>query len=437
MSFPGALPASMGKRVLAYVIDGAVATVLGGAFLVAGTVQMLDAARAGRMSVPALTVVGSVVLLALGLFQWWYQAERGYTIGKRAVGLRTLAADTGRPVGLGRILVRYLVVAAGTLVVGVGQLVVYASPLFDPTGRRQGWHDKAAGTMVFDVGVGVDPTREPAVSVSDAARRVEALLAAPVPVPAGPVPPPVGPPLPTVVPSPPPAPEPAEPVEPVEPAPEPVAVASSAAHVPPPPPSSAPLPVAPQPPSESGLISSVPLSAGATVPRPSSTATGPLVDHIPAALVSPGLASHLAAGERPLDEDVDADDDVDATRLRHPVEPDSSVQQSRATAGLRLWDGRRVTLVGTALIGRNPGPRDGESAPAHLLSVADGGRSVSKTHLAVGVDAVGVWVRDRSSTNGTVVTLPDGQQVLCAAEQEVRVPSGASVAFGDYWLTVI
>lgn len=410
MSFPGALPASMGKRLLAYVIDGAVATVLGGAFLVAGTVQMLDAARAGRMSVPALTVVGSVVLLALGLFQWWYQAERGYTIGKRAVGLRTLAADTGRPVGLGRILVRYLVVAAGTLVVGVGQLVVFASPLFDPTGRRQGWHDKAAGTMVFDVGLGVDPMHEPAVSVSDAARRVEALLTAPAP--------------PTVVPAPPSAPEPS-------------AVAPSAAYVPPPPPSSAPLPVAPQPPSEAGLISSVPLSAGATVPRPSSTATGPLVDHIPAALVSPGLASHLAAGERPLDEDVDADDDVDVTRLRHPVEPDTSVQRSRATAGLRLWDGRRVTLVGTALIGRNPGPRDGEPAPAHLLSVADGGRSVSKTHLAVGVDAAGVWVRDRSSTNGTVVTLPDGQQVLCAAEQEVRVPSGASVAFGDYWLTVI
>lgn len=404
MSFPGALPASMGKRLLAYVIDGAVATVLGGALLLAGMVQTLDAARPGRMSVSALTVLGSVVLLALGLFQWWYQAERGYTIGKRAVGLRTLAADTGRPAGLGRILVRYLVVAAGTLVVGVGQLVVFASPLFDPTGRRQGWHDKAAGTMVFDVGVGVDPTREPVVSVSDAARRVAALLTAPASSPTGPPPPP------------PPAP--------------------SAAHVRPPPPSSAPLPVAPQPPGEAGLISSVPLSAGATVPRPSSTATGPLVDHIPAALGSPGLASHLAAGEHPLAEDVD-DDDVDATRLRQPVGPDSSVQQSRATAGLRLWDGRRVTLVGTALIGRNPGPRDGEPAPAHLLSVADGGRSVSKTHLAVGVDAAGVWVRDRSSTNGTVVTLPDGQQVLCAAEQEVRVPSGASVAFGDYWLTVI
>ena len=51
-------------------------------------------------------------------------------------------------------------------------------------------------------------------------------------------------------------------------------------------------------------------------------------------------------------------------------------------------------------------------------------------------DAEGAWLRDRSSTNGTIVTLTDGQQILCAPEQMVRVPVGASIAFGDYWLTV-
>ncbi|MCL3863198.1 hypothetical protein M1R94_19525 [Actinotalea sp. K2] len=53
-----------------------------------------------------------------------------------------------------------------------------------------------------------------------------------------------------------------------------------------------------------------------------------------------------------------------------------------------------------------------------------------------GVDRQGVWLRDRSSTNGTVVTLPDGQQILCAPDQQVRVPVGATVAFGDFWFTV-
>ena len=55
---------------------------------------------------------------------------------------------------------------------------------------------------------------------------------------------------------------------------------------------------------------------------------------------------------------------------------------------------------------------------------------------AFGVDRHGVWVKDRASTNGTVVTLPDGQQILCGAHQQVRLPEGASVAFGDYGLDV-
>ena len=107
-----------------------------------------------------------------------------------------------------------------------------------------------------------------------------------------------------------------------------------------------------------------------------------------------------------------------------------------ARAQLRLWDDRHLTLEGTALIGRDPAPREGEAPPDQVLTVPDAGRSVSKTHLVLGVDADGVWLRDRNSTNGTVVTLADGQQILCAPEQKVRVPDRASVAFGDFWLTV-
>jgi pSer/pThr/pTyr-binding forkhead associated (FHA) protein len=104
-------------------------------------------------------------------------------------------------------------------------------------------------------------------------------------------------------------------------------------------------------------------------------------------------------------------------------------------ATIELSDGRTVRLERTVLIGRQPTPRPGDQ-DVELVQVPDPGRSVSKTHLAIGVDRSGVWVRDRDSTNGTVVTLADGQQILCAAEQQVRLPAGASVAFGDYALRV-
>ena len=132
-------------------------------------------------------------------------------------------------------------------------------------------------------------------------------------------------------------------------------------------------------------------------------------------------------------------DDVEHTRLREArskVAYAPTRAQTRPRATLLLWDNRVVVLEGTALVGRNPSPREGEALPVQVIAVVDRGRSVSKTHLAIGVDPDGVWLRDRNSTNGTVVTLEDGQQILCAPEQTVRVPVGASVAFGDYWLTV-
>ena len=98
---------------------------------------------------------------------------------------------------------------------------------------------------------------------------------------------------------------------------------------------------------------------------------------------------------------------------------------------LRFSDGRRVPLRGMTLVGRHP-----QAAPEEiitdLVSLDDPRRSVSKTHLLVGMDARGLYVQDRHSTNGTIVTLPDGQQILCAPGQTIRVPNGATVSFGDF-----
>ncbi len=102
---------------------------------------------------------------------------------------------------------------------------------------------------------------------------------------------------------------------------------------------------------------------------------------------------------------------------------------------LLLDGGRRVPLVTTVLVGRNPTPRAGEPVRG-LVAVDDPARSVSKTHLAVGVDDAGAWVVDRNSTNGTVVTLPDGQRILCVPERRVRLVVGASVRFGDHGFTL-
>lgn len=100
---------------------------------------------------------------------------------------------------------------------------------------------------------------------------------------------------------------------------------------------------------------------------------------------------------------------------------------------LRFSDGRSVALRGMTLVGRNPQPEPGEVV-TDLVALPDPKRSVSKTHLLVGMDAKGLFVTDRHSTNGTLVTLPDGQQILCAAGQTIRVAPGSVVTFGDFSL---
>ncbi len=100
-----------------------------------------------------------------------------------------------------------------------------------------------------------------------------------------------------------------------------------------------------------------------------------------------------------------------------------------------LDDGRHIEVQDLVLLGRNPQPRAGEE-DAQLIKVADETRTVSKSHLALGVDGNGMYVMDRGSTNGSTVTTQDGESQRCPPGDLVAVHPGAVVSFGDHWLEV-
>ena len=100
-----------------------------------------------------------------------------------------------------------------------------------------------------------------------------------------------------------------------------------------------------------------------------------------------------------------------------------------------LDDGREVPVRGLVLLGRNPQPRPGEEG-AELIKVADESRTVSKSHLALDVDAGGLFVVDRGSTNGSTVTTADGRVSRCVPGDAVRADEGSVVSMGDHWLTL-
>ena len=114
-------------------------------FLVTGDTLGTDLASALR----AVLVIPLVTAAIWLVYEVAPTAARGRTIGKFIVGLKVLRADTWSEPGVGKSLGRWVVPAVPFLVLSFGTLLaalVYGSVAWNKQG--QGWHDKAAGTVV-------------------------------------------------------------------------------------------------------------------------------------------------------------------------------------------------------------------------------------------------------------------------------------------------
>lgn len=100
-----------------------------------------------------------------------------------------------------------------------------------------------------------------------------------------------------------------------------------------------------------------------------------------------------------------------------------------------LDDGREIAVDGLVLLGRNPQPQPGEE-DAQLIKLADETRTVSKSHLAIGLDGDGVYVVDLGSTNGSTVTTPEGDARRVQPGDVVYVVEDSIVSLGDHWLRI-
>lgn len=126
-------------RIVAWVLYAAVAVALGFTLFQHGSV-----------------LIGIVLLALVVLFVWFVGALLtglgGATPGKSAAGLKVVDAGDGRPIGLGRALVRQGVLGVLTLpTIGIGAATLAWMATVDPTGQRRGLHDRWARSVVIDV----------------------------------------------------------------------------------------------------------------------------------------------------------------------------------------------------------------------------------------------------------------------------------------------
>ncbi|MDR6904506.1 hypothetical protein J2X63_000192 [Agromyces sp. 3263] len=125
-----------------------------------------------------------------------------------------------------------------------------------------------------------------------------------------------------------------------------------------------------------------------------------------------------------------------ASAITGPDAPtaDRAVEDVDAVAAptfvLAFSTGETRTVFGTGLIGRKPLPQPGERFD-HLVQIADGSLSVSKTHLEFGEHEGVLWIADRFSGNGTIVRRPDDGAVRCEPGRRYLVPRGSRVELAE------
>jgi uncharacterized RDD family membrane protein YckC len=149
------VPASMGSRLLARIIDGLIigvpaAIVLG--ILIANVVHKstcsTDQFGGERCTtnggLGAVLLVYLLVFLVALFYELYFLGVKGATPGKMMLGIKVVDTQSGGPIGMGRAFLRYIVLAATGAVCTLG----YWSPFFDGSRRYQGWHDKASNDFV-------------------------------------------------------------------------------------------------------------------------------------------------------------------------------------------------------------------------------------------------------------------------------------------------
>jgi uncharacterized RDD family membrane protein YckC len=130
---PSGPRAGFGARLGAFLLDGIIVGVAGGIlFFVLAAIS------------DVLGVLGYVIWIVGGIAYYIYfeGGETGATLGKKAVNIRVIDAQTGGQVGYGKAALRYV----GRILSSIPIYLGYFWMLWD--GEKQTWHDKIAGTYV-------------------------------------------------------------------------------------------------------------------------------------------------------------------------------------------------------------------------------------------------------------------------------------------------
>jgi uncharacterized RDD family membrane protein YckC len=130
-------------RLVANIIDSLIISIPIGiiayALLAPALTSGQDISTIDPTNLSALRLAGTAASVGYFVYFW----TTGATPGMRLFGIRVADASTGHSIGFGKAFIRYIGYSISSFCCGIGLL--WAA--FDS--RKQGWHDKMAGTVVL------------------------------------------------------------------------------------------------------------------------------------------------------------------------------------------------------------------------------------------------------------------------------------------------
>jgi uncharacterized RDD family membrane protein YckC len=394
--------ADLDRRFHAFVLDRLVAwSVVAGAGLAAWWWLF----RGDRVVAGVVVVVAAYLLVGLVLAV--LLGTRGTSPGKAACGLRVIDPASGRPIGVGRAVLRTSILGAATLpTFGLGTATLAWTAVEDPTGERRGWHDRKARSIVVDVRpvevVAAVEDERPRHVVNLTAMRLNPVRQAPAPVAPAPA-----------APAPPPVPDPSSASAPGPSAPGPSAPGPSAPG-PSTPPEQSPAPTVASGGPRTPARPLTPSPPPSDFPRPEVPTTTPRERGRHAADAGPATGRPDAGGPPTASGDA-------PVRTRWRVSFDS---------------GESFVVEGLGLVGRRPEGRAGEPV-RHVVPLVSGNMSISKTHAQFHLAGDGALVvMDRGSTNGSILVRRGVSRELSAGRPATLL-DGDRVLFGDREMRVV
>jgi uncharacterized RDD family membrane protein YckC len=155
-----------GRRLAAMLIDGLLIALLTFILVVAVAFLAVLAASFSQRDQPP--PVGRLIVLCGALisvvYYVRYWSKSGQTVGKSMLGIKVVSTDGSR-VSTGKAVLRYIGYLVSGIVLSLGFLWV----AYDR--KRQGWHDKIAGTYVIDIDDQFGPADQVKFVPSDPERR--------------------------------------------------------------------------------------------------------------------------------------------------------------------------------------------------------------------------------------------------------------------------